>query len=104
MTNLEALKATIAGYPLSDNTYSKALTDRGVSSGGTYAGISEAFELAEADLYKTLATGVNITEGGYSISVSDRDTLLKIANSIYAKWSYPTVGGGNLRVKSVQPW
>jgi len=104
MTNLEAIKATIAGYPLSDNAYSKALTDRGVISSGTYSGISEAFELARADLYVTLATGVNISEGGYSISVSDRDSLLDIANSIYAKWSYPTMGGGNLRVKSVQPW
>lgn len=104
MTNLESLKATIAGYPMSDNAYSKALTDRGITSGSTYAGISSAFELARADLYVTLATGVNITEGGYSISVSDRDSLLKIANSIYSRWGYPAVGGGNLRVKSVQPW
>jgi hypothetical protein len=104
MTNLEAIKATVAGYPLSDNAYIKALMDRGITSTDTYGGKGQAFELAQADLYITLATGVNISEGGYSISVSDRDNLVKIANSVYQRWGQPLYGAGVLKVKAVNPW
>ena len=104
MTNLEALQATVAGYPLSTNSYVKALTDRSLTSTDTYAGKSQAFELATADLYVTLGTGANITEGGYSISISNRDTLLNMANSIYERYGMPTVSGGARKIKAIQPW
>jgi hypothetical protein len=59
MTNLEALKGKVAGYPLEENTYLTALMDRGLDSQTDYAGKSKAFELATADVYIVLATGVN---------------------------------------------
>jgi len=104
MTNLEALQATVAGYPIATNTYIKALTDRGITSTATYAGGSQAFDLATADVYMVLATAVNITEGGYTISVTDKQSLMKIANGLFSKWGYPIVGDVVRKVKSVQPW
>lgn len=104
MTNLEALKSTIAGYPLTDNTFAKALADRGITSTDTYAGNTSAMELAQADCYVVLATAANVSEGGYSVSVNDRANLLKLANSIYQKWGHPTVGATAPKVKAINPW
>ncbi len=104
MTNLEAIKATTAGYPIADNTFTKALTDRGITSTGTYAGNSSAMELAQADVYVILATAANISEGQFSVSVNDRANLLKLANSLYQKWGYPIVGATAPKVKAVNPW
>jgi hypothetical protein len=105
MTNLEAIKASDCGkYQLSDNVYLKALLDRGITSTSTYGGISEAMELATADIYKILATGTNVKEAGYEITVPERNTLLSIANSIYQRWGYPLIGATTPKVKAVQPW
>ena len=104
MTNLEALQATVAGYPIATNTFVKALTDRGITSTDTYAGGSQAFDLATADVYVVLVSGINITEGGYQIAITDKSNLLKLANGLYSKWGYPIVGDVVRKVKSVQPW
>jgi len=85
MTNLEAITAKL-NYPLSENTFIVALEDRGVVSDAVYA-TCEAFELAYADTIITLVTTPNITEGGYSISMSEKKTLLSIADKIYTKYS-----------------
>lgn len=86
MTNLEAIQSTVAGYPLPENTFKKALTDRGLSATVEYPGKSKAFELATADVYSILATAVNITEGGFQISITDKSNFLKMADKIYSKW------------------
>jgi len=105
MTNLEAIKASEAGkYQLSDNVYLKALTDHSIVNTATYAGRSQAFDLAVADVYIVLATGTDVKEGGYSVSIPDRKTLLNLANSIYQRWGYPIVGSPVLKVKAVYPW
>jgi len=104
MTNLEALKAAVAGYPLSDNNITKVLTDRGITSTDTYAGKGEAFELAQADVYVLLATAGSISESGFTASMTQKDVLLKMANSIYATWGYPAVGEVVRKVKAVNPW
>ena len=104
MTNLEAIKATIAGYPMGDNTFLKVLADRGITSTGTYVGSSQAFELAHADACVILATAANVSEGQYSVSVNDRANLLKLANSLYQKWGQPVIGQTAPKVKAVSPW
>lgn len=83
MTNLEALKGKL-GYPLSSNSFILALTDRGLSDSSVYAKCT-AFDLAFADSIMILLTVPNVSEGGYSISLSDKATLLELANGIYAK-------------------
>lgn len=85
MTNLEAITAKL-NYPLTENTFIVALEDRGVVSDNVYAS-GEAFDLAYADVIITLVTTPNITEGGYSISLTDKKTLLALADKIYMKYS-----------------
>jgi hypothetical protein len=87
MTILEAIKSTVAGYPLSDNTFLRVLTDRGLTSGDTYTGKSQAFELATADVYMTLVSATNITEGGFSVSLTDKSNFREMANAIYQKYA-----------------
>jgi len=91
VTNLEAIKSVVAGYPLSENTFNLVLLDRGLSVSAEYTGKSKEFELATADLYKVLVTAVNISEGDYQISVTDKSNFIKIANSIYLNYDEPVV-------------
>lgn len=88
MTIFEAIKESV-GYPISDNRANLALTKRGLT--GTDQATSdiltgEAFELATADLIVWLITTPNISEGGYSLSISDKKALKEIASGIFAKW------------------
>lgn len=84
MTYLEAIKARL-NYPLSDNAFVLALEDRGLTSTETYVK-GQAFDLAYADAIMTLVTAPNIREGGYSLSLSDKGNLTKLANGIYVKY------------------
>jgi hypothetical protein len=87
MTNLEAIKGKLS-YPLSDNAFILALLDRGLTSTDTYAK-GEAFDLAYADAITILITAPNTSEGGYSVSQSDKKTLLDLPNGIYTKYGEP---------------
>lgn len=102
MTTLEAIKAKLS-YPLSDNSYILALSDRGLSYTATYASTDrQALELAQADLIYTLVTAPNVTEGGYSVSLSDKKSMMKLADSIYAKYNVRPLSSP--RAKFVQKW
>lgn len=81
MTNLEAIRGKL-NYPLSENSFKVALEDRGLYSEDIYVK-SEAFELAYADSIVMLLTSPDINEGGFSISMADRKTLLNISDKIY---------------------
>ena len=85
MTNLEAIRAKL-NYPLSDNAFTVALEDRGVNSDGVYVS-SEAFDLAYADMIISLVTAPNVTEGGFSINLADKQSFLILADKIYTKYS-----------------
>ena len=85
MTYLEAIKGKI-NYPLSDNTFEILLIDRGLTSTDTYTSC-QAFDLAYADAIVTLITSPNITEGSYSVSLTDKKTFINIADGIYKKYS-----------------
>ena len=88
MTNLEAIKGRL-NYPLSDNAFILALTDRGLTSTDTYAK-GESFDLAYADSITMLVTSPKVSEGGYSVSLTDKATLIKLANGIYNKYGEPS--------------
>lgn len=83
MTNLEALKAKL-NYPLSDNAFILALTDRGLSDSATYSACT-AFNLAYADVIMTLVTAPNMTEGGFSLNLTEKNALINLANGIYER-------------------
>jgi hypothetical protein len=103
MTNLEAIKSTVAGYPLSNDTFNRVLLDRGVLAAGQYSGSSQAFELAKADLYMTLVTAVQISEGGYQLSLTDKSNFMKMADAIYNRYSDAAISRPKVRNKS-QAW
>jgi|GEM_PF-1808825 hypothetical protein len=95
MTVLEAIKSTVAKHlqdHLDANTFERILTDRGLSAAADYGDSSEEFELAKADVYITLITVPNISEGGYRISITEKKELRKLANDIYRKYNEPVVG------------
>lgn len=97
MTILEAIKEAV-GYPISDNRANMTLIKRGLTgtSEATQSVLTgKAFELATADLIFWMITAPNISEGGYSLSVTDKKTLKDIASGIFSKWgladpTYPT--------------
>lgn len=87
MTVLEAIKATVAGYPLAEGIFQKVLIDRGLTATADYTGKSKQFELATADVLMVLVSAANITEGGFQVSVTDKSNFMKMADSIYRKWN-----------------
>lgn len=87
MTNLEAIKGKL-NYPLTDNAFKLALADRDLTDTATYAKC-QAFDLAYADSVIMLLTSPNVTEGGYSVSQTDKKMLLDLANGIYVKYGEP---------------
>jgi hypothetical protein len=101
MTYLEAIKAKL-NYPLSDNTFILALTDRGLVSTDNYAK-GQSFDLAYADAITTLVTAPTVSEGGYSISLSDKKALSDLADGIYKKYGEP-IRSLKKTAKFVQPF
>jgi hypothetical protein len=100
MTYLEALKGKV-DYPLTDNAFTLCLEDRGITSSGTYVK-GESFDLAYADALMIVVTTADKKEGGYSISLTDKKTLEKLANGIYSK--YGIVSSLKPTAKFVQRW
>jgi hypothetical protein len=84
MTNLEAIKGKV-NYPLSENSFKVALQDRGLVDSATYSD-KKSLELTRADLCYILISSPNIIEGGYSISLTDKKMLAKVADGIFAKY------------------
>jgi hypothetical protein len=85
MTNLEALSAS-CNYPVDEFKLKKILIDNGLNESDEYKGITKAFELATAALYVLLVTTAIISEGGYSISITDKSNMIDLANGIYSKY------------------
>jgi hypothetical protein len=104
MTILEAIKESV-GYPISDNRAQMTLIKRGLT-GSNEANQdvlnSREFELATADLMMWLITAANVSEGGYSISVSDKKTLKDIASGIYSK--YGIADNTAPKARFISPW
>ena len=85
MTNLEAIKAQV-NFPLKDDSFKKVLLDRGLTDSEEYnVNNFKAFELATADALYILITSPNISEGGYSISLTEKKELKEIASGVYEK-------------------
>jgi hypothetical protein len=101
MTNLEAIKGRLS-FPLSDNAFTLALEDRGLVSTDTYSK-SQSFDLAYADAIMMLLTAPNVSEGGYSVSLSDKVMLSKLASGIYEKYGI-VVSSLKPTAKFVQRW
>ena len=65
-----------------------------------FVATSKPFDLAYADVIKTVVMTPNISEGGVSISFSDKSDMISIANSIYGKYGEPLL---RLETPTVKP-
>ncbi len=102
MTNLEAIKADVV-HPLPDNSFKKVLLDRGLLDSEQYNPNNvKPFELAKADALLIVVASPNISEGGYSISVSEKERLEKIASGLYKK--HGVNDPNRAVVSSISPW
>ena len=102
MTNLEAIKSQVP-YPLKENSFKKVLLDRGLVDTEEYSPDNiKPFELATADALHIVITAPNISEGGYSISVSEKKELRQIASGLYDKHGASNPFRGT--ISSISPW
>jgi hypothetical protein len=99
MTNLEALGGSV-NYPVDETKLQKLLIDNGLNASDTYSGITKSFELATAGLYVLLVTSANISEGGYSVSMTDKSNMIKLANGVYAKYGVASPLSPTIRNRS----
>lgn len=104
MTNLEALQASVL-YPVKVMLLTKVLLDRGLLGSDDYVFVKQRLvDLAVADIYCKLIGSPNISEGGISISIADKASLMKAASSIYVKYGESDPYGLTPSVGSVSPW
>lgn len=104
MTNLEAIKSLAVAYPVNENTYLRILVDRGLAADETYTGKSKAIELSQADLYVSLLTATNVSEGGFQISISEKSNFLTVASGLYDKWGEVNPLKNEPIVTGANPW
>lgn len=95
-TVFEALKSCV-GYPVPKDSIEAIAVRRGVYESlqkeiNSEVMNSKAYALCEADIMKYLITVANVSEGGVSISVNDREVIINTANSIYARYAEPLIG------------
>ena len=84
----EALKNSVS-FPLAPGQVEVIAVKRGLNLDADFTSSvakSESYELTYADALKLMVTQPNVSEGGVSISVSDKKSLISIANSIYRKY------------------
>lgn len=83
-----ALKSKVS-FPISDDRVGVIAEDRDLALDAVYTkaiGRTPGFRLAMADMITCIVTAPNVTEGGVSISYTDRKSLISLANRIYAKY------------------
>ncbi|WP_231489910.1 DUF6706 family protein [Pedobacter sp. Leaf170] len=96
MTIKAALKSTV-DYPLPDNRIEKALIDAGLNGDTIYTQQNEKdVDVCMIGLLLTVCTSGSISEGGYSISNSDKDNLLRIRSLLLSKWKMVDTMGSSI--------
>lgn len=88
MTNLEALQSIIGiNYPFDPNMYQKALIDANLDPTLTYISANgQAIDLCVVGLILTIIASPDVKEGGYTITVADRQALLTLRATLLAKY------------------
>ena len=88
-----ALMNTVT-FPLTSTQAEVIAVERGLELDADFTaevGKSPGFCLAKADMIRVFITSPNVSEGGVSISISDRKTLIGIANGIYSRYGEPLI-------------
>ena len=105
MTNIEALTASV-GYPFTKQEVELACINRGIAPDAEYSGPPRSFDLAKADLYRVAHNKPNISEGGFSVSQSEKQSFLKLRKSIFRKYGIedPDTMETEPEISSCKPW
>lgn len=81
-------------FPLAPGQVEVIAVVRGLDLDATFTrtiGLSKDYRLTYADALKQIVTCPNVSEGGVSISISDRKSLIAIANGIYREYDEPLI-------------
>lgn len=102
MTVEEAITNTV-GFRVRSATIQVICAKRGLRPNDTFDANTSvrSFDLATADAVKLALTMPNVSEGGVSISMPDKDKLLAFANSIYSQYGEPIVTSQAATVKPI---
>lgn len=94
MTVREALRNSFP-FAVKDSQLEVIAASRGLvlnDDFDSFVSSGKSFELAKADVIRLAVMTPNISEGGVSISFSDRSGMISIANAIYGKYGEPLLG------------
>lgn len=102
LTKKQALRSKI-NYPLSDDAITTALIEAGLNGDDEFtAEDSKSIDLCAAGLILVLLTSGNESEGGFSLSLSDRSSLSSVRSLYLKKWGEPDLSQPQL--KAVNKW
>lgn len=74
-------------FPLPSDRVEKSLTDFGLNGDADYSkNFEKDLDLCLSGLILTICTSGSVSEGGYSLSVNDKEALLKIRSLLLTKW------------------
>ncbi|MDD3404970.1 MAG: hypothetical protein PHH23_01710 [Paludibacteraceae bacterium] len=94
MTIFDALISRIQ-YPMPESFFQSVLIGRELDGSLEFThdvAVSDAFNGCFADCLIGVVNAPNISEGGMSVSVSDKDRMIEQANSIYSEIGEKTIG------------
>lgn len=101
MTVREALRNSFP-VPVNDRQLDVIAISRGLVIDNVFdpfIATSKVFELCKADVIRNIVMTPNISEGGVSISFSDKSDMISLANRIYGKYGEPLLGRETPTVK-----
>ena len=91
MTVREALRNSFP-FSVKDSMLDVIAISRGLvldTEFDSFVATSKSFDLCKADVIKAMVMTPNISEGGVSISFSDKSNMISIANTIYGTYGEP---------------
>lgn len=94
MTIREALRNSFP-FSVGNGLIDVVSVSRGLNVDDEFSSVvvtSREFELVKADIIKHVVMTPNVSEGGVSISFSDRDIFVSVANEIYKRYGEPIFG------------
>lgn len=92
-TILKTLKSKI-NFPLSEESFSTSLIEAGLDGEAIYTkDMKKDVELAAAELILVACTSGNVTEGGYSLTLNDKASLMVTRNIYLNRWGAPDSEG-----------
>jgi hypothetical protein len=102
LTIKSALKGKI-NFPLSEETLETALIEADLDGDSVYTkSRAKEVDICAAGLILVVCTSGNVSEGGYSLSLSDKESLLKVRRSYLYKWGEPDMDPERPKVSAVK--